>query len=408
MIKKFNFKYWCGSCGEGINDDTRHIGHKTYKIGEYAKEITKNSIEGCPYDRFSGTYSCDECRYTIPFGSSWHSSKDGYDLCEKCRLQSERTDLEHFTGMSFRIYDLIDNITTKLLEKEGNKNIVFGVGNIERLMKFFDLAAGKIKEIPLKDLNNKTMIFTKTVNISKEFKEFFPIYENFSVEQANKKIDELTKGELTKAFDALEDANICIVSQFDGKWKKEIKKKIDNVEFNNGASLVTMLRDKNEIHYIDDDEHDFAGLAIPMKEGKTIVYIMPKKESLKEFAPKLSSAMHEMRFKSKCHSIYYQIPKTKIEYDIEIKDILREAGLEFGNLSKMTSDRVILGPIYHKAKIEIDEKGAKATGFTNAVVFKCMDYHEVEVEMNHDHFIVTVDERNEPSFVATFTGETKK
>ncbi|CDW60539.1 Serpin domain containing protein [Trichuris trichiura] len=139
---------------------------------------------------------------------------------------------------------------------------------------------------------------------------------------------------------------------------------------------VEMMRMKKEFPYSETDELQILG--IPYVTEKLLMYfVLPKERfGLKNMMRKLNATKLLDLFDSATErKVEVDIPKFKLEHDLKLKEVLRRLGLTdmfdpgLANFSKITGRRdLYVSEAFHKAFIEVNEKGSEAAAATAVVM----------------------------------------
>jgi serine protease inhibitor len=120
---------------------------------------------------------------------------------------------------------------------------------------------------------------------------------------------------------------------------------------------------------------DFQAIRLPYgQQGELGMYIfLPQKNSsLAQFQQQLNLAnWQEWLSQMRSQPGNVSLPKFKLEYETELKDVLSSLGMEQvfdatqANFSVMTDSAVAINSVKHKAVIEVNEAGTEAAGATS-------------------------------------------
>ncbi|MBW4537395.1 MAG: serpin family protein [Pleurocapsa minor HA4230-MV1] len=136
---------------------------------------------------------------------------------------------------------------------------------------------------------------------------------------------------------------------------------------------VAMMSQTGDYRYYENQQ--FQAIRLPYGKGKLAMYIfLPQaNSSLEQFNQQLNLAnwqtwLNQMRSQPGNVSL----PKFKLEYTKELKDVLSSLGMQQvfnssqADFSAMTDSAVALAQVKHKAVIEVDEEGTEAAGATSS------------------------------------------
>lgn len=204
----------------------------------------------------------------------------------------------------------------------------------------------------------------------------------WAAQKTNDKIKDILKP------DNLEDVRFALTNAiyFYGAWETEFDKektrKYDFFLSNENAIKTDFMSEKLEAVYIYDYDKNCEILELFYKEGKaSMLLVMPNKEAtLAEFIQNMneedykkwtSSESDEGDVEKYKGKIAVSIPKFKIETPtLSLGDAFQEklgmkGPFERANFSKMTRlTDLVIGGIYHKAMIEVNEQGTEAAAVT--------------------------------------------
>ncbi|CDW61167.1 Serpin-like protein [Trichuris trichiura] len=178
---------------------------------------------------------------------------------------------------------------------------------------------------------------------------------------------------------------------FKADWKAPFKtaltKKTTFYVKQDEEKTVEMMQMNKEFPYSETDEYQILG--IPYVTEKLLMYfVLPKEKfGLKNMMTKLNAKKLLDLFDSAIErQVEVHIPKFKLEYELKLKQTLQRFGLtdmfseRLANFSKITGKRdLYVSEAFHKAFIEINEKGSEAAAAT-AIIF--MEATSVGVRMS--------------------------
>ncbi|PSB12399.1 proteinase inhibitor I4 serpin [Pleurocapsa sp. CCALA 161] len=141
----------------------------------------------------------------------------------------------------------------------------------------------------------------------------------------------------------------------------------------NQTKPVAMMSQTGDYRYYENEQ--FQAIRLPYgKQGQLGMYIfLPQKNSsLKQFNQQLNLANWQEWLKQmRSQSGNISLPKFKLEYDTELKDVLSSLGMQQAfnfaqaDFSAMTDSAVAINTVKHKAVIEVNEEGTEAAGVTS-------------------------------------------
>lgn len=136
---------------------------------------------------------------------------------------------------------------------------------------------------------------------------------------------------------------------------------------------VAMMSQTGDYRYY--QNQDFQAIRLPYgKQGELGMYIfLPQKNSnLEQFQQQLNLAnWQEWLSQMRSQPGNVSLPKFKLEYETELKDVLASLGMgqvfdaTKADFSAMTDNTVALNTVKHKVVIEVNEEGTEAAGATS-------------------------------------------
>ena len=271
-----------------------------------------------------------------------------------------------------------------------------------KTLEFGDLTNAEINESfkelmkKLMELDQKVMMeiansiwYRENVDVLKKFKKVNQDYfqaeirnMDFSKPETvgiiNNWVSENTKGKITKVIDEIDALSMMYLINaiyFKGSWTEEFDKKRtkeDKFFYAEGKSvLCEMMKTSEKNLYFEND--DFQAVDLPYgKENFSMIVILPKKEKdINEFISKLNVEDWNSwltGFSKQKGSLV--MPKFKIEYDIEMNDVLKSLGManaftSAADFSKMTKkQRLYISNVKHKTFVDVNEEGTEAAAVT--------------------------------------------
>ncbi|MBD2742138.1 serpin family protein [Coleofasciculus sp. FACHB-1120] len=161
---------------------------------------------------------------------------------------------------------------------------------------------------------------------------------------------------------------------FKGTWTKKFDQKQTTTEpfylADGTQKQHPMMSQRDKYKYYENDQ--FQAVSLPYGKGKLSLYIFLPKENFKltNFYQQLNTENWEQwmtQFKKKPGFI--QMPRFKMDYDIELNDALTALGMEVAfdskaNFTQMSSIPLQLNQVKHKTFVEVNEAGTEAAAVT--------------------------------------------
>ncbi|CDW59296.1 Serpin B6 [Trichuris trichiura] len=198
-------------------------------------------------------------------------------------------------------------------------------------------------------------------------------------------VEEKTKGKIKDlipkgAINSLTRLILTNAIYFKADWKtpfkSELTKKTTFYVKQGEEKTVEMMQMDKEFPYSETDELQILG--IPYVTEKLLMYfILPKERfGLKNVMTKLNAKKLLDLFDSTIvRKVEVHIPNFKLEHDLKLKQVLQRLGLTdmfdpgLANFSKITGKRdLFVSEAFHKAFIEVNEKGSEAAAATAVVM----------------------------------------
>ena len=166
---------------------------------------------------------------------------------------------------------------------------------------------------------------------------------------------------------------------------------------------VAMMSQTGDYRYYENEQ--FQAIRLPYGKGKLAMYIfLPQEESsLEQFNQQLNLANWQAwlsQMRSQPGNIF--LPKFKLEYTTELKDVLSSLGMQQvfnsaqADFSAMTDSAVALDQVKHKAVIEVNEEGTEAAGVTSTgirITSAIPQKQPFEMNINRPFFFAIRDDR---------------
>ena len=231
--------------------------------------------------------------------------------------------------------------------------------------------------------------YRENVDFLKKFKEVNQDYfqaeirnmdfsEPETIEIINNWVSENTNGKITKVIDEIDAlAMMYLINAiyFKGSWTDEFKKertREDNFFIANGKSILCEMMNTSERNlYFEND--DFQAIELPYgKENFSMIVILPKKgKDINEFISNLNPEdWNSWLTKFSKQNGFLSLPKFKIEYNLEMNDVLKDLGMpnafsSAADFSKMTKkQKLYISNVKHTTFVDVNEEGTEAAAVT--------------------------------------------
>ncbi len=209
-------------------------------------------------------------------------------------------------------------------------------------------------------------------------------FNEAAVRMINKWVKVRTHHKITKIVEKIDPNTILFITNaiyFKGKWTHTFDKektKEGDFELLNGSKIkVPMMHQKGTFSYL--EYPNFQVVSLPYgKEKKISMYIFLPREGfdLRQLSRILSKEYLQIIGKLRRSQGVVAIPKFKVKYDRELKEILRSLGMgiafdpnraSFDEIA-YTDYNIYLQGVKHKAYVEVNEEGTEAAALTSVEV----------------------------------------
>lgn len=220
-----------------------------------------------------------------------------------------------------------------------------------------------------------------------------------TMNEINDWVNEKTHGLIPSILDEPMDPSIRMTLlnavYFKAAWVNAFEKELTDKQIfhgKEGDTSVDMMHQQDHFEYAENDEYQM--IRLPYHGGCEMTVYLPKdsittdKWSEKDYLYQLGLEADKQEWDSR--EVSLSMPKFEMEYGKELKDILKELGLEaiFDGCiyDRLTDEEMAVGSIYHKTAIKNDENGTEAAAVTMALMEAMALLPEDDiVEMNMDH-----------------------
>ncbi|KAF5296552.1 hypothetical protein FQA39_LY12470 [Lamprigera yunnana] len=161
---------------------------------------------------------------------------------------------------------------------------------------------------------------------------------------------------------------------FHGNWVKEFGKGHENKFYVNEMNPVPaqFMMQREDFNYHFDEELDAQFLEMPfVGDDVVMTFVLPKRANRLPFLEEnIEKVLAVKNFLER--DVAVTIPKFKIEYEIDVKEILQSLGVNASftpaaNFRGISDTPLFIGKVFQKTFLEINERGATAaaaTGFS--------------------------------------------
>lgn len=220
-----------------------------------------------------------------------------------------------------------------------------------------------------------------------------------TMNEINDWVNEKTHGLIPSILDEPMDPSIRMTLlnavYFKAAWVNAFEKELTDKQIFHGKEgdiSVDMMHQQDHFEYAENDEYQM--IRLPYHGGCEMTVYLPKdsittdKWGEKDYLYQLGLEADKQEWDSR--EVSLSMPKFEMEYGNELKDILKELGLEgiFDGCiyDRLTDEEMVVGSIYHKTVIKNDENGTEAAAVTMMTMEAMALLPEDDiVEMNMDH-----------------------
>lgn len=220
-----------------------------------------------------------------------------------------------------------------------------------------------------------------------------------TMNEINDWVNEKTHGLIPSILDEPMDPSIRMTLlnavYFKAAWVNAFEKELTDKQIfhgKEGDTSVDMMHQQDHFEYAENDEYQM--IRLPYHGGCEMTVYLPKdstaadKWSEKDYLYQLGLEADKQEWDRR--EVSLSMPKFEMEYGNELKDILKELGLEgiFDGCiyDRLTDEEMVVGSIYHKTAIKNDENGTEAAAVTMMTMEAMALLPEDDiVEMNMDH-----------------------
>uniref|UniRef100_A0A3B4GFK1 Serpin family F member 2 n=1 Tax=Pundamilia nyererei TaxID=303518 RepID=A0A3B4GFK1_9CICH len=238
------------------------------------------------------------------------------------------------------------------------------------------------------DLHIATRIFLREgfkpkevfVNESHRFYRSEPaILEN--LEQINTWVENATQGKIADFLSAL-PPNLLLVLinavHFKGEWKARFDPRFTSrgvfyLDEQHMVDVEVMEDAKHPLSFFIDHELEAQVASFPFLKSMSLLVVVPMslQTNISSLAAKIDVSNLYNRL-PKERAVQVKVPKFKLEYGQELKDVFIKLGLgeifSSPNLAEISDGPLLVSSVMHKSSMEINEDGAEAAAATTVVI----------------------------------------
>lgn len=238
------------------------------------------------------------------------------------------------------------------------------------------------------DLHIATRIFLREgfkpkeafVNESQRFYRSEPeILE--SLEQINTWVESATKGKIADFLSALPPNLLLMLVNavhFKGEWKARFDPRftsrgVFHLDEQHMVDVEVMEDAKHPLSFFIDHELEAQVARFPFLKSMSFLVVMPMSVEINvsSLAAKINVSDLYNRL-PKERAVQVKVPKFKLEYAQELKDVFTKLGLgeifSNPNLAEISDGPLLVSSVMHKSSMEINEDGAEAAAATTVVI----------------------------------------
>ncbi len=202
--------------------------------------------------------------------------------------------------------------------------------------------------------------------------DFVSDINNWVTDKTHGMIDEIVD-------DSMKDALLCLMNAtaFEAEWKEEYEE--DDIyeelfESSDGVEKEVDMLHSEETWYIETE--DLKGFVKPYKKSDySFMALLPNKKSKKALLELAQNCDYTDLFNIKTNTeVYTALPEFNCDFDSELKPTLKKFGInemfsDDADFSPFTSEWIKVESVKHKAHIEVDRKGTKASAVSAMIGF---------------------------------------
>lgn len=202
-----------------------------------------------------------------------------------------------------------------------------------------------------------------------------------SLQQINDWVHNSTNGKMTDFLSALPPNLLLMLINavhFKGEWKARFDPRFTSrgvfyLDDKRMVDVEVMEDAKHPLSLFIDNELEAQVASFPFVKSMSLLVVMPMsgEVNVSSLSTKLNlSDLYNRLPKEK--AIQVKVPKFKLEYAQELKDVFSKLGLgevfSSPNLAEMADGPLLVSSVMHKSSMEINEEGAEAAAATTVVI----------------------------------------
>ncbi|XP_029302688.1 serpin peptidase inhibitor, clade F (alpha-2 antiplasmin, pigment epithelium derived factor), member 2b [Cottoperca gobio] len=202
-----------------------------------------------------------------------------------------------------------------------------------------------------------------------------------SLQQINDWVENATNGKMTDFLSALPPNLLLMLINavhFKGEWKSRFDPRFTSrgvfyLDDKRMVDVEVMEDAKHPLSLFNDIELEAQVASFPFQKLMSLLVVMPMsgQVNVSSLSAKLniSDLYHRL---PKERAVQVKVPKFKLEYAQDLKDVFTELGLgemfSRPNLAGMADGPLLVSSVMHKSSMEINEEGAEAAAATTVVI----------------------------------------
>lgn len=193
----------------------------------------------------------------------------------------------------------------------------------------------------------------------------------------NNWVKQSTQGKINQIVDNIQADQVLFLINaiyFKGKWATPFNKSQTSeqvfYQLDGTSTKVPMMSQNGKYRYY--ENNNFQAISIPYSKGRLSFYIfLPKQNSTKgNFSQQFNAENWQQWMTNfKMREGYIQLPRFKMDYEIELTNALKALGMgvafnSSANFTQMSRIPVNINKVKHKTFVEVNEEGTEAAAVT--------------------------------------------